>query len=121
MALLSTNPRPKVRREQTPRWRIESTVPQADEVPDVLAPKTAVLVGTTRKPKWLAFDCPCSTGHRIMLNLDASRWPCWRVRRKSPLSVNPSIDDANQGRRCHFFFEKGETLWARESEWRWHK
>ena len=48
------------------------TVDEADEVPAELPRNNAVLVGTV-KTKWIVFDCPCQTGHRIMLNVDHSK------------------------------------------------
>lgn len=52
------------------KWRIGAVVDAADEVPERLPPKVAVLVGSTAHPKWLAFDCPCGEVHRIVVSLD---------------------------------------------------
>ena len=58
---------------------------------------------TPAAPKWLAFDCPCRTGHQIMLNLDRRRTPYWTVTNTRRLTVSPSIDSYGPGRRCHYF------------------
>ena len=103
---------PPVRGE---KWTLTQRVEAADEVPDSLGPTEAVLVGTSRQPTWLIFDCPCGRGHRVMLNLHASRYPRWRIQTEAPLSVYPSIDDRTESRRCHFFIRDGHTIWARQT------
>lgn len=96
------------------RWRVVLSVDAGDEVPDSIPHNGAVLVEVRGKPTWLAFDCPCGTGHRIMLNLSRSRWPRWTVKSRSPLTVAPSVDAVNAGRRCHYYLERGKVVWARE-------
>ena len=97
------------------RWRILGQVEAADEVPDRLPRHGAVLVGSVASPKWLAFDCACRSGHRIMLNLDSSRKPQWNLVYTKPLSVSPSIDYIGPKRRCHYFVRNGRTYWAKDS------
>jgi len=98
-------------------WTVVATVEAADEVPDQLPRKGAVVVGSAAWPKWLVFDCACGRGHRIMINLDKSRRPSWKIgvddaRR---LSVHPSIDhDPKGGPRCHYFITRGQTVWAKD-------
>jgi uncharacterized protein DUF6527 len=96
------------------RWRVVLSVPAGDEVPESLPHHGAVLVETSGSPTWLAFDCPCGSGHRIMLNLSHDRWPRWTLKSRSPLTVEPSIDAVNSGRRCHYFLKRGTVHWARE-------
>lgn len=97
------------------RWRIALKVDAGDKVPDSIPRNGTVLVESGSSPTWLAFDCPCGRGHRIMLNLCRSRWPYWTVKRRSPLTVEPSIDTVYAGIRCHFFLERGKIIWTRES------
>lgn len=97
------------------RWRITLSVEAGDEVPDVIPQNAAVLVEAEGLPSWLAFDCPCGRGHRIMLNLTRARWPHWTMKTRSPLTVTPSIDTVYEGRRCHFFLERGKIAWARDA------
>ena len=52
------------------RWRILGSVDDADEVPDRLPRRAAVVVGTSSFSKWIAFDCACGRKHRIMLNTE---------------------------------------------------
>jgi Family of unknown function (DUF6527) len=94
------------------RWRIGLTVEAADEVPDELPPRVAVLVGSLEKPKWLAFDCPCREGHRIMVNLDAHNRPYWRATGKERLSLWPSIDAWRGKKRCHYVVKDGKIFWT---------
>ncbi len=98
------------------RWRIVALAVAADEVPERLPRNGAVFIGTPHHPKWLVFDCPCRSGHRIMLPLDASRKPYWRVFGPKPLSVQPSVDYAGPDRRCHYFIKNGRVIWCADSQ-----
>lgn len=96
------------------RWSIVLIVEAADEVPERLPWRGAVLVGTRAYPKWLAFDCPCGSGHRIVVTLDRGHKPHWKVTATKQLSVVPSIDYCGGGRRCHYFISNGKTVWAHD-------
>lgn len=96
------------------RWRIVGHVEAADEVPDHLPRKGAVLVGQQERPRWIAFDCPCRHGHRLLVNLDNTRRPAWRLESLKPLSIRPSIDNVTTERRCHFSVLNGKITWARD-------
>jgi hypothetical protein len=97
-------------------WRIVLQVEHGDEVPAALPARGAVLVQADSMPAWLAFDCPCGRGHRVMVNLHPARHPRWRLRRSSPLTLEPSVDDRAPGRRCHFFLHRGRIIWVRGKE-----
>jgi hypothetical protein len=97
------------------RWRVVGLVEAGDEVPELLPPRAAVLVGDATYLKWIAFDCPCGNGHRLMVNLDRSRRPAWRVESPRPLSIRPSVDDVTSQRRCHFFIREGRIAWAHDN------
>src|ERR1700729_1097246 len=79
-----------------PQWLLRQPVhcagfvEAADEIPEKLPRNAAVIVGTALRPKWIAFDCPCLSGHRIMLNLDHDRRPYWQISKvDGPLSLSP--------------------------------
>ena len=95
------------------RWRIVGRVDAADEVGEHLAYRGVVLVGAPERAAWAVFDCPCRTGHRLMVNLDTARYPVWRVEYARPLTIRPSIDDSTPERRCHFFVHNGKISWAK--------
>lgn len=95
------------------RWRIVGQVEVADEVAERLAYGGVVLVGTPKRTAWAVFDCPCRTGHRLMLNLDTTRYPVWRIESTRPLTIRPSIDGSTPERRCHFFVHNGKISWAK--------
>ena len=99
-------------------WRIVATVEAADEIPVRLPPSGAALVGSSRHPKWLAFDCPCKTGHRILLTLDPVHYPHWTILDDKKLSVSPSVDYRAPGRRCHYLVRRGKIVWVNEKEGR---
>ncbi len=94
------------------KWEVILVVDAADEIPPRLPPKGAAVVGSMRHPKWIAFDCPCRRRHRIMVNLDPSRSPCWKLYSDRPLTLSPSIDDRTSDRRCHFIVSDGRIRWA---------
>lgn len=94
------------------RWRVGLVVEAADEVPDNLPPRVAVLVGTREKPKWIAFDCPCGEDHRIMVTLDPKNLPHWRLAKSEKLSLWPSIDAWRAKKRCHYIVQNGKIIWT---------
>jgi len=98
------------------RWSIAVRVEHGDEIPAQLPFRGAVLVVTAGQPKWMAFDCPCRRGHRVMLNLDPRRRPVWRVLSLSPLTIDPSVDDPTMRGHCHFFLHRGRVIWVRGKE-----
>lgn len=99
------------------RWRVIGSVDDADNVPDSLPSCRAVLVATSLIDKWLAFDCPCGAGHRILLNLDKSRSPSWRLRVSimGKITLSPSVDFEDGHKRCHFTIRRGRVAWTRDS------
>ena len=97
-------------------WRIVATVEAADEIPARLPGKGVVLVGSQQHPKWLAFDCPCRTGHRIMITFEATHSPHWRLISAQKLTVCPSVDYRTPSRRCHYLIKHGRIIWVPEKE-----
>ena len=98
------------------RWQVFAIVEEADEVPEKFPRNNVVLVGTKEAPKWLVFDCPCQTGHRIMLNADKRKQPFWNffMSPRSKLTIYPSIYDRGHPRKCHFSIRSGKTFWTKE-------
>lgn len=94
------------------RWQIVLSVGEADEVPGRIPPMSAVIVDAESGPKWLAFDCPCSRHHRVLLNLSPRRKPRWSVQSQSPLSLIPSVDEFSNGERCHYVVHRGKVRWV---------
>ncbi|WP_410052902.1 DUF6527 family protein [Bradyrhizobium sp. SZCCHNS1049] len=103
-----------------PQWLIHQPplyclgrVESADEIPVKLPRSTAVVVGDISRRKWIAFDCPCRSGHRIMLNLDRDRSPFWQLSTvDGPLSLSPSVNYYDGRRRCHYFIRDGKVDWV---------
>ena len=93
-------------------WRVVGYVPAGDEVPERLPHNGVVLVGGPDQSAWAVFDCPCRTGHRLMVNLDKGRHPAWDIEHLKPLTIRPSIDDVTPERRCHFVVRSGRITWA---------
>ena len=93
-------------------WRIAGYVGVADEIPDQLPAKGVIVVGVEGNSTWAALDCPCNTGHRLMVNLDRYRCPVWTIDSITPLTIRPSIDDITSDRQCHFVVRRGRIRWA---------
>lgn len=94
------------------RWRIVGCVDSGDAVPETLRRRGVVLVGTAQRPTWAAFDCPCGSGHRLLVNLNSRQHPHWQLDSGPRLSLRPSIDSITGDRRCHFVMEKGRVRWV---------
>lgn len=93
-------------------WRIVGQVLAGDEVSGQLPYRGVVLVGPPENAIWAVMDCPCRKGHRLMVNLNKTRLPFWRIESRNPLSIRPSIDSVTPERRCHFTIRAGKTVWA---------
>lgn len=99
------------------RWRVDQSTANVDDVPSRISKRRAYLVKTAALRKWLVFDCPCGAGHRIMLNLDESRAPHWRLTLSAnrQITISPSIDYHDSSRHCHYSMHKGRVIWAKPS------
>ena len=98
------------------KWRVVDYVSAADEVPDAIPYRGVILVGTHQHPTWAALDCPCRTGHRLLVNLDNRRCPYWKISSTQRLSIWPSIDSIAHGQRCHFELSGGTIRWAQNTQ-----
>jgi hypothetical protein len=96
-------------------WRVAAVFDAADEIPTRLPSRAAVIVGSLDRPKWIAFDCPCGTGHRIMVSLDSAHRPHWRLDSFGKLTLWPSVDYHTGRMRCHYFIRQGRVDWVRDS------
>jgi hypothetical protein len=91
-------------------WRVGLEVEEADEIPERIPRRTAVVV----PEKWLAFECPCWRGHQIMVNISQARKPTWKVLTSTPLSVIPSVDERTRERHCHYIVRRGHIDWVQK-------
>lgn len=94
------------------KWRVTIEVENVDELPNRIQGRSAVVVADAGTNKWLVFDCPCRTGHRVMLNIDSRRRPMWKLTSTTPLTVSPSVDVLRPERRCHYFVRQGRIEWV---------
>lgn len=107
-------------------WRRrQRTVPRIDsvayyerqsEAPTSIPRHKLVLIGKGEHLKWAAFECPCGTGHKIMVNLSTTRAPNWRVvvDNGSP-TLLPSINYHDEYGRCHFWLRSGRIEFTPDS------
>jgi len=96
-------------------WRAVGAVDSADDVPDKLPRNGAVIVASGQRQKWIAFDCPCRGGHRVLLNLDPARKPAWTLSNAGGLTISPSVDYHDGRRRCHYIVRAGKISWAKDT------
>lgn len=96
-------------------WRVVEIVDDADDVAPRLPRNGVSLVGRNGNYKWIVFDCPCRTGHRILLNVDSARCPHWQIETldRRRVTVMPSIDYNDSTKRCHYFVRRGKIQWAK--------
>ncbi|MFP5274974.1 DUF6527 family protein [Coleofasciculus sp.] len=81
--------------------------------PEEIAPSEIVIVGDEKYRKWACFRCPGGCGEVILLSLNTSRRPSWKVVLdwlKRP-TVYPSVRQLNEC-KCHFWVRKGQIEWV---------
>jgi hypothetical protein len=84
--------------------------PEHAQVPDKLPRRELALIGgSEHEARWVAFECPCGTGHRIMVPLGEP--PRWTLVRDDGVSLRPSIDSRTDY-RCHFWLRHGRVHWS---------
>lgn len=94
------------------RYGIVGSVDAVDLVPATLPDKGMVVVNNGAAPSWVAFDCPCSRGHRLLVPLSESMRPHWRLSGGWHPSLYPSVDVTEDPHRCHFWLRAGRVRWA---------
>jgi hypothetical protein len=94
------------------RFTIDARVASPLDLPRQLRRRGAIVIGSTQYEKWIAFECPCRRGHQVLLNLDASTHPVWRVRSRSPLTLTPSVDEHSSVGHCHYTITSGVVMWV---------
>jgi hypothetical protein len=108
-------------------WRRQQrTVPSIDiveyyerqsEVPVSIPRHKLILIGKGEHLKWAMFECPCGTGHKIMINLSSSRDPHWRVVFDGGQpSLLPSVNYNDEFGRCHFWLRAGRVEFTPDSK-----
>lgn len=93
------------------RWR--GVVSRHRDAKALLAHAGDVVLVERGRPRHLVVRCPCGCGDDISLNLDPAAGPCWRLLRRDPLIVMPSVW-RETGCESHFFVWKHEIDWL---EW----
>lgn len=81
------------------------------DVPDVLPRRVLAVVG--EPAAWIVFECPCGTGHRIMVRARShDRVAHWSLVNADALTLRPSVDSVLPDRRCHFWLREGRVEWV---------
>jgi hypothetical protein len=92
--------------------RVHHYALQAD-LPTSIPRHELAIVGDPNRPKWLALECPCGEGHRLVINLGSNGAARCRVDdRDGGPDVHPSIDYQGAERRCHFWLSAGRVHWV---------
>lgn len=84
--------------------------------PEDIAHGEIVIVGDEKYQKWACFRCPGGCEDIILLSLNKSRRPSWRVFPdwlKRP-TLHPSVRQLNEC-KCHFWMRKGRVDWCKDS------
>lgn len=100
------------------RWKVDARVDSVSDIPERIARRHAVPVGTPTFDKWLVFDCPCGRGHRVMLNLDPHQRPRWRISDTYVLDLRPSVDEISRVGHCHYVVRAGRVHWIERTDQR---
>ncbi len=73
------------------------------------------VVGSKKKAKWVVFDCPCSNGHKLTVNLMKSNYPRWKLKfSRKRISLSPSIIVTDHSCRSHFWLESNRAFESRD-------
>lgn len=87
------------------------------ELPESISRRTLAVVGSLERPKWAALECPCGTGHRLIVNLSPNHRPAWEITNGAGgLSMSPSIDYDDGDRHCHFWLRRGRVHWCSDAQ-----
>lgn len=88
-----------------------SSIPRESDVP----PKTVVVVGHPKLPKWAIMKCPCGCNEILTLSLMKKHSPSWEVKKDgyNRISLSPSVWKTD-GCRSHFFIKKGKIAWSKD-------
>lgn len=88
------------------------TYESAASLPEQLPRRVIAVAGDP--PAWAAMECPCGSGHRLMLRMrphgEATVWDLTRTDGRP--SLNPSVDYESRERRCHFWIRNGRVTWV---------
>jgi len=79
------------------------------DVPDEVG-DDIYIVGFKKKAKWVIFDCPCSKGHKLTVNLMESHYPYWKLKfYRNQVSLSPSIRVSDHACRSHFWLQSNRA------------
>lgn len=94
------------------RYTCVKCVDSMIEVPERTA-RGIYIVGSRESPKWAVFDCPCSRGHRLTVNLMRSRYPYWNLEMaRETVSLTPSIVVTDHPCQSHFWLHRNRVRWV---------
>jgi hypothetical protein len=100
----------------TPRLDDVKYFAQQSEVPTRLPRRALAVSGSPENPRWVSFECPCGTGHTIMVNLSTKRPPFWTLSLGGGgPSLSPSVNFNDAYTRCHFWVRDGRVNFTRDS------
>jgi hypothetical protein len=95
------------------------TVNSREQLPEQLGRKIFVIKRNGRN-RWAILACPCGCGHRIEANLMKSIYPHWKLRRRrSSVSLSPSLWVAPDLCGSHFRLVANRVLWVDLNGRRW--
>jgi Family of unknown function (DUF6527) len=84
--------------------------------PEEIKSGKMLIVGGASYQKWACFQCPGGCGESVLLSLNQSQHPRWKVSLDwiGRPTVYPSVKQLNEC-RCHFWIKKGKIEWCPDS------
>src|SRR5215469_9767911 len=96
------------------RYGSVRTVESMAQVPQAQGDDVYVVAGS-RGPKWAAFECPCTCGDTITVNLMRTVRPAWSARINARgLTLRPSLWRTRGTCGSHFFLRANAVVWIDE-------
>jgi hypothetical protein len=87
-------------------------VTSVSDIPDDIG-NSVYVVGTENVWKWAVFQCPCSQGHQLRVNLMRSHSPRWNLRiDRGKISLIPSVVVTDYPCQSHFWMESNRAFEA---------
>lgn len=99
-----------------PKPDFVSRVVPSHPSPEEIALGEIVIVGDRKYQKWACFRCPDNCGEIVLLSLNPSRHPSWRVTVDwlSRPTLHPSVRQLADC-KCHFWVREGRVDWCEDS------
>lgn len=99
-----------------PRPDLSAQIVKVHPAPEEILPKQILVVGDAQYRKWACFRCPGGCGEVILLSLNQTQHPSWKITidQLGRPTIHPSVRQLNEC-RCHFFVRQGSIEWCSDT------